>query len=359
MEGYLDTGVANWASSSTNTPWLNLGGDFHPNPVFSQYFEKGTEDLNTEVTSLVEQWISGIKQNNGIVIKLIDAQETGSVSYYTKKFSARGSEFFFKRPWIEAQFDSSNLFKDDRGSFYNSSSLAPGPSNLNTLMLYNRHRGALVDIPAVGTGNIYVSLYSGSTGPVDNPIPLQGGTLAVTGSWISTGIYSAQVAINTSLPYLFDVWHNNFNGTQFFTGSAITVLDPTQDEISNEIPEYVLNIKNLKQSYSSNETARFSLFVREKNWSPTIYTIASQPAMGTIIEDAYFKLFRISDNLEVIPYGTGSVNHTRLSFDKTANYFDLDMKLLEPDYSYAIKFVFLNAGKYYEQRELFKFRVDD
>lgn len=356
MESYQDFGFANWLYAQDGIAWNNQGGDYYTSPIYSQFFDKGNEDLSVEITSLVEDWISGVKPNNGVGVSLSGSQESGSVSYYTKKFFTRGSEFFFKRPWIEAQFDSSR--KDDRDSFYNSSSLAPGPDNLNLLFLYNRHRGRLVNIPAVGTGFIYLSLYSGSDGPEGQPLVLHTGQTAITGGFVSTGIYSASVAINTPLPYVFDVWHDN-NGTQFVTGSAITILDPTEDEENFEIPEYSLNITNLKPRYSSQENARFSLFVRNKEWSPTIYTVATQPAVCVSIEDAYFKLFRISDNLEVIPYGTGSMNHTRLSFDEKANYFDIDMSLLESGYSYALRFMFKFAGNFYEQRETFKFRVDE
>jgi hypothetical protein len=41
---------------------------------------------------------------------------------------------------------------------------------------------------------------------------------------------------------------------------------------------------------------------------------------------------RVSDNLEVIPYGTGSVMHTGLSYDVSGSYFDLDINALEADY---------------------------
>jgi hypothetical protein len=44
-------------------------------------------------------------------------------SYYTKKFFARSSEFYFDRPNIEARWDSTR--RDNRGNFYFSSSLAP------------------------------------------------------------------------------------------------------------------------------------------------------------------------------------------------------------------------------------------
>ncbi len=76
------------------------------------------------------------------------------------------------------------------------------------------------------------------------------------------------------------------------------------------------------------------------------------------MEDTYYKVFRIADDLEVIKYGTGSLNETRLSYDKDGSYFDLDMSLLEPGYAYGLKFVYYINNAYREQPETFKFRVD-
>jgi hypothetical protein len=50
--------------------------------------------------------------------------------------------------------------------------------------------------------------------------------------------------------------------------------------------------------------------------------------------------------------------YTRLSFDASGSYFDLDMSLLEPGYSYGIKFVHYVNGDWREQPEVFKFRVE-
>ena len=52
-----------------------------------------------------------------------------------KRFFGRGSEYFFKRPVIEARWD--DTVKDDRGNFYFSSSRAPAADNLNTIYFYN------------------------------------------------------------------------------------------------------------------------------------------------------------------------------------------------------------------------------
>ena len=115
---------SNWIKRSSNNSWSAQGGDFHAAPVFTATFDKGTEDLEVNVTSLVEQWIVGTKQNYGFGVFLSGSFESGTTSYYTKKFFARSSEFFFKRPVLEARFNTD--LKDDRGDFYSSSSLAPG-----------------------------------------------------------------------------------------------------------------------------------------------------------------------------------------------------------------------------------------
>ena len=80
-----------------------------------------------------------------------------------------------------------------------------------------------------------------------------------------------------------------------------------------------------------------------------------------IIEDAYYRVYRVADNLPVIDYGTGSTsnNYSRLSYDISGNYFDLDMSGLQPDYAYGVKLAYYLNGTYVEQPESFKFRVEE
>jgi hypothetical protein len=87
-----------------------------------------------------------------------------------------------------------------------------------------------------------------------------------------------------------------------------------------------------------------------------------------VVEDAYFSLYRIVDDYVVIPFGTGSAtqpqatgsagSYTRLSYDISGNYFDLDMSLLQEGYEYGLKFAYYQNGSYREQKEIFKFRVE-
>jgi len=378
MEQYKDEGPVNWLSASSTVVWTSEGGDYHVTPVYEQEFDVGTEDLEVNITDLVEEWIDGTKENYGVGIQLSSSLETAERSYYTKKFFARRSEFFFKRPWIEARWDSA--VKDDRENFYVSSSLLPAEDNLNSLYLYNRFRGRFVNIPDIGTGSIYVSLYpaadtaittphcGGETvsypdvddTPGSTPLTLHTGDTVATGSFVSTGIYKVDVAVNTTASIIFDVWHNNVSGSgrvEYFTGSAIHVYD-YKGESDYEVKDYVINVTNMKPVYSKTENARFRMYARGKDWQPTVYTVAVNDIEVEPVDNAYYKIFRVVDDYDVIPYGTGSDNHTLLSYDKEGNYFDVDMTSLQPGYSYGIKFVFLQEGEYREQKESFKFRVE-
>jgi len=382
MEEYSDltydgTG-SNWINASAHTVWTNddgttlTGGSYlsaswngSPTTTYNEFNykgtfgEKGTGDLEVRITGLVEKWIAGDYNNYGVGIMLSQSQESGSQSYYTKKFSARSSEYFFSRPVIEARWDSSR--KDQRGSFYVSSSNLNAADNLNTLYLYNYVRGQPKDIANLGTlQRLYVNVYTSAsagekiTAAPNNPI---------TGGYVTTGIYSASFALDTSVSLLFDRWFSGSSGSAitdsgvkvYHTGSFI----PKKFNSSNiySIPRYVTTITNLESEYYNNDSARLRLFTRLKDWSPTIYTVASTQIQNDIVDDAYFKVFRMIDEKDVIKYGTGSLNHTRLSYDVTGSYFDLDMKMLETGYAYGIKFVYYINGAYQEQPETFKFRV--
>jgi len=399
MEAYSDSGSANWNStlsqSSGVSYWTTAGGDYHAEPRFTASFDTGVENIEVDITDLVEQWISGSsaggsgmgvqngKENYGLGIFL--ENETAISSSYTKKFFARGSEFFFKRPVIEARWDSAT--KDNRGNFYYSSSLAPAVDNLNTLYLYNFVRGRLVDIPGLGSDNkIYVSLFSGSTDNTTTSgsalaLSVGGGVataghINATGSKVSTGIYSCSLALTAAndsntgyypgvnITKLFDVWHTSSDGTGvgstvFHTGTIEPVV--LDSSIINPYPSYVFNITNLRDTYYKSETAQFRLYTRNKNWSPTIYTKANDTPENTIIESSSFKIVRLVDNLDVIAFGTGSDKHTTLSYDASGSYFDIDMDLLQAGYAYGIKLAFYDsaAKSWNEYPDVFKFRVEE
>ena len=374
--------------------WTTAGGDYHEVgytagqnlPHYKKYFEDGTEDLEVNITALVEEWIDvnsktdPDRTNYGLLLKLSGSFEDGTRkdSFYTKKFFARSSEFFYKRPAIEARWRD---FKgDDRENFYLSSSLVPGEDNLNTLYLYNYTRKGLVNIPALstdsdggdqaaGTPVIKIRLYnSASTGKSPITFPVGGGVTALMGAnpdyafgyLVEKGIYSASFAYTGSATSLYDVWCTLGN-KEVVTGSSITVKTHNAS-FSSEDTELVTKITNLKSSYKTSEKVRMRVFSREKNKSPNLYDVSTRTTPVKVVENAYYRIFRVIDGLEVISYGSGSVGvqtqYSRLSYDKDGNYFDLNMSLFESGYQYAIELVFDIDGKHKVQDKTFKFRVD-
>ena len=318
---------------------------------------------------MIEDWIKGPDNdglnNFGFSVRLTSSNETAEDSYYTKMFFARGSEFFHKRPIVEARFDDSK--KDNRGDFFLSSSLVSGPDNLMNLYLYNVVRGELKDIPGLGENDgvqvLNVNIYSGSTSPTGEKLTLPiGGNVIdnndtnITASHVETGIYSCSFAYTSSgITTIFDVW--NSGAIEYHTGSAISVKTFNSQNYNFD-QKFVSKVTNLRSVYSQGEKVRFRLYTRQKDWSPTIYTVAITDIETSIVDNAYYRFTRVSDNLEIIPFGTGSFNHTRLSYDVSGSYFDLEMSLFDTDTVYELSFAFLINGSYVEQPERFRFRVE-
>lgn len=424
MEDYQDNTKdqegSNWIRRAGSTSWTTVGGTYLTASAGNNagdltktvLFSEGTEDLELDITNIVEKWITGFDsvgtgiENYGLGIRITGSQETyhsssegesvyadGSViqnlngatrSYYTKKFFSRTSQFFFKKPCIEARWDST--VKDNRGNAQYSSSLLSSGDNLNTLYLYNYVRGQLKNIPGITdhSSNIYVQLFSGSS---DNTVP-SGSALdlvtttdyvstavptVVTGGYVSTGIYSASFALTsavTPVKTVYDVWYLDGEdklGTQVNTSSFEPKVFYSSQENGNS--SYVLNVSNLKPSYTTSEFPRIRANVRLKNWNPTIYSKAVAQVENIILEDVYYKINRTIDDYEVVSYGTGSSaapqavgdtgSYTRLSSDISGNYFDLDMSLFEPGYMYSLNFCTYVEPGYREFNSTFNFRIEE
>jgi len=339
---------ANWLYAASASAWTTAGGDYLTSPTASQYFDAGTEDLEVNITPLVEQWVASAIPNYGVGVALSSSHENQASSFYTKKFFARSNEFFYSRPTIEVRWDSSTT--DDRGRFFISSSLLDSTDNAHTIYLYNYVNGQLKNIASVGSGSVYVSVYtSASNGSLVTTTPMP-----VTGGYVSTGIYSASFALATTERTVYDVW---FSGSAVYHTGSITpiVFDASNSRATTQ--KYITAVTNLKNSYSNNETTRVRLFIRENNWHPNLFSIASENITGSVIQNAYYKVMRTNDQYEVVPFGTGSTKHTKLSYDGQGNFFDFDMSMLEKNYLYEFRFAYDINGNFEEAKETFKFRI--
>jgi hypothetical protein len=370
MDNYSDIGVSNWISASSGVSWSSTGGSFHRgiNTSASIPFETGLENISIDVSQQVYKWL-GSTDNDGFLLKFPDSAVSGSQSLYTKKFFSRTSEFYHYQPTLEARWDSGR--KDNRGNFFISSSMASAADNLNTLYLYNVIRGQLSNIPGIPGNRLSVEIYSGSAAPTGSPLMLidsagatgsavTAGLLVENGNTIA-GVYTASFASTSSFTTIYDVWHTGSGGSriEFYTGSFEPERVSTSDLLYDTV--YLTTITNLDDSYRKGQKPRLRVFVRDKDWSPNIYTVANATVDTTVIEDAYYSVHRSIDNLEIIPFGTGSSNNnfTRLSYDVSGNYFEMDTSCLEPGYMYGIKFAYYLQGEYREQPEVFKFKIEE
>jgi len=366
-----------WHSVSGGGDWLSSSADYR----YEQLFNSGLENLSVDITPLVERWIKGAGgggiANYGLGIKLTSSQEAkgfgikvkasqdqptqnipdgSTISYYTKRFFARGTQYYFKKPSIQAKWDSSR--RDMRAQFYISSSLAK-TENINDIYFYNYVRGKLKTIPSGDA--LKVSIYSSSAGnPTSTRLRIKDASNAyadsVTATQVETGIYKARMQVVENLSTLHDVW--TLGSVQVHTGSINAVSMNTATHPRE--PIYYINITNLQNSYMSDQTARFNVYVRERNWNPTIYNKAVASAPTVTIPTASYRVLRILDGYEAVAHDTGSgLLATGLSYDVSGNYFDFNMKLLDSDYEYGFKIAFYDheLDSWQEQNEIFKFRV--
>jgi hypothetical protein len=190
------------------------------------------------------------------------------------------------------------------------------------------------------------------------------GDTHATASEISTGIYAASLSLTASatrLTKLHDVWLINDGAayTQFHSGSITPKKDESADWGKNIT--HVTSMPNLKSAYRRDSTERLRLYTREKGWSPTIYNKANSTIERSIVESGSFRITRNIDRLEVVPFSTGSDNHTHLSFDVSGNYFDLDFSMLQAGYSYVFDFSYYDdtVNSWTIQPQKFKFRVEE
>jgi hypothetical protein len=355
IDGYTDQGWSSqptgygctWEYRVSGSEWDQRGGSVANIPnteYFSDAFKIGTEDLEVEITNLVHIWHSGTMPNNGLRVKLSGSHEYGSqLSYFTKRFSGRGTQYFYSQPCIEARWEPT--IRDDRHNFFVSSPVCSLADNTMNLYYYNKINGFYKNI----SGNISptVKFYKqdgteiiASFKEVSNPEP---------------GIYKASVILDTTVDVVIDKWFLP-NNTLIYTNWFYT--NRRSDEQLSQDSKYILNITNLKTIYSNKENPKFNLFVREYDWQPNIYTKARNTTENIILNNLYYSIERATDHLPIIDYSEPEFGYTRCGHDLNGNFFELDMSLLEPDYGYNIKFAQLQGDNFVELREKFNFRVE-
>lgn len=325
VDTFLDSGYCNWIKAKSNSYWTVPGGDFVTTNSASYHFDTGYENIELDITNLVNSWLSGTVVNNGLMIKLTSSLESSAdyTDYYIKRFYGRTSNFKDRRPYLEIR--SADALRDDRDNFY--------WNRTGSLFLYNRVGGQLQNL-SIGSNSLIVRIADAS-----------GTLLSVTASYTGrTGVYSASFALPTG-SYSGSVFYDRWGSGSFafmtssFMLKNVTGLDSVQQKLYNSI------IKNLKNEYDVSEQPRLNVLFRTRDVNVSFISSASLSLEKKILEKCYFGVENDSTRERVVQFGTGAVEFTKLSYDENGNYFTLFMNNFHPGNVYRILFLIDEDGQ--------------
>ncbi len=330
---YADDGYANWEKRTSTDRWTTEGGDFISSPTASAHFDTGHEDIDVDVTDVVNGWLGGTFPNYGLGIMMTASVEVDSnyTDYYRKKFYSRQTSFYDRAPYIEARV---NDFRgDDRANMQ--------WARTGSLFLYNVIGGVFQDL----------------TGPVVMSIADASGVLTfVTASQVSTGIYSASFALPTgsySGSLFYDQW-KAASVSQITGAFTFSRLNPV-----NTLTQHPLTarIRNMQDEYLPEDVPTFEVLFRKRPHTLPVFQTASLNIVPYIVERAWYAIENDSTRERVVPFGTGSQNHTRLSYGGSGNSFKFHMTNLHSGNVYRIVFLVDEQGRKQVIDPGFKFKV--
>jgi len=117
----LSYAPSNWAESNTGTEWIKGGGTFSDwsgaTLVGPQiHFADGSENIDIDITDIVNQYLSGSTINNGLGLAFIESLENSKTdeTQYVGFFTRHTQTFY--EPYVESKY--TETIVDNRGNFY-------------------------------------------------------------------------------------------------------------------------------------------------------------------------------------------------------------------------------------------------
>lgn len=317
-----DPGFCNWVKRTSSEYWTARGGDFLSSPRCAFHFDSGFEDLEADVSSIVNSWLSGTIPNNGLAVMLTSSIESDSlyVDYSRKRFYSRHTDFEDRVPYLEARSDDHS--PDDRVNMK--------WSRTGSLFLYNIIGGVYYDLPA---SNIYTTISDAS-----------GVLLHLTASRVQLGLYSASFALPSgtySGSLFYDSWGSG--SYAFMTGTfSFSTASPAKGVSQAPL---TARIRNLQDEYFPEDVPIFEVLFRRRPQTLTVVQTASLSVGNPyIVEQAWYGVVNDSTQERVIGFGTGS-DHTRLSYGENGNSFKLFMRNLHRGNVYRLIFLVNDQGR--------------
>lgn len=107
----------------------------------------------------------------------------------------------------------------------------------------------------------------------------------------------------------------------------------------------VARIRNIRDEYVTEEVVTFEVFFRQRGGALPVLSTASLGSNPYIVEKAYYAIENDSTRERVVPFGTGSQEHTRLSYNAAGNHFTFHMRNLHSGNVYRILFLVDENGR--------------
>jgi hypothetical protein len=311
-ETYTFSGYSNWDQATFLEAWDEPGIYTIPSAssVFSfyQHFEKGDEDINVDITPMVNAWLSGALENHGLGIAFRDDYESiTSDTRYIASFFTNKTNFSYK-PHLEVIYDEQYIM-DDRAYVSNNR-----PSRL---YLY------------AFSGNSFSNYYSASTVDIlnsSNSIVYSG----LVPQQTQRGVYYVDVFMSgaTKGQIYKDIWR----GVTFSSGydvQDITQTFPIKDNYyTGHIPdlnEYSVDICGLNNGATIIDDQLIKVFCDIR----VNYSIRKP-------EKPYLMMYRLimNNEEEVIPWTR--INQSYIS-GRATNFFEIDTSWLLDNQTYTLQ----------------------
>jgi hypothetical protein len=337
IDSFSDKGFANWDKAKSNQFWTSPGGDTTGSHVV-YHFDSGFENVDADISDFVDDWVVNDNQNNGVLLKVSSSLESDYEDYFVKKFHSKHTFFKDLRPYVEARWDDST--KDDRSNFYF--------DYTGSLLLYNIIDGQFSNVVGASTGSDALDI---------RITDLSGTILSTSASYSGkVGIYSASFAIpfaSYSGSEFYDIW--SINSKTLMTGSFTPVRQLSSQVVNQS--KYVVSMPSLKNEYNLDELTRFRTFIRRRSYNPAVVSSSSINVQSIIVPKAYYRIDNDRTKEQVVGFGTGSLEWTRMSYDSTGNFFDFYINSLSSGNVYRIIYLFNVDGQRQIIDNNFKFRV--
>ena len=328
---------SNWYSATTLVPWVNPGVYDNTNNstytvVNTQNFDQGNENISMDITSEINDRLSGGTPNTGITygIAYTGTLEnlTGLSESYSVGFFSRHTQTFYE-PYLETQYD--DYIGDDRERFY--------LNKTNRLFLYTNTGGIPTNLDNLPQVTIY---------DCDDAI-----YTSMTASNLTCGVYYVDVAITGSIygtPSQFtDQWSSLVIGGNSLTNitNEFTLLnadDYYQIGPEDQIPkEYGYSVNGLKmdEKITAGDTRKVFISVRVP------YTVSQ----AVVVDGIKYRIYVRQGNTEVETHPWTNVNRTY-----NHNYFLINTEDMIPN-EYFIDIKVTSNQEVNIYRNIIKFQI--